>query len=239
MVQESDGICSWLQQNFFHLLWDILLLNTLAEIIGHKAVFNNRTIFQNVQVGLLEHGVIELTLLRITISILQNLNNAFVSITIYLVVVIHYPSMKRIERSNVFFQGCLSANGQYAVVVQRVFADAFLCLDLQFETRTKLDVSLYILTHKTALIEQRLWFVRVIVQSFTQNVFVVELDIVVISGAIGIEWYMHFCWLIFGEHKGYATANFDSSIRFWHDQKTEHLVHGNQHIRLTRSVWTI
>ena len=63
--------------------------------------------------------------------------------------------MKRVEWCNVFFQGCLSAHGQHAVVVQRVFADAFLCFDLQFETRTELDVSLNVLAYKTALLEQR------------------------------------------------------------------------------------
>ena len=30
--------------------------------------------------------------------------------------------------------------------------------------------------------------------------------------------------------KSDATANFDRRIRFWHNQQTEHLVHGNQHI---------
>ena len=99
----------------------------------------------------------------------------------------HNPSVKRVEWSYILFQGCLSANGQHAVVVQCVFADAFLRLDLQFEACTKLNVCLYILAHKTALIEQRLRFVWVIVQGFTQDVPAVELDIVVISGTIGIE----------------------------------------------------
>ena len=128
MVQECDGISRWLQQDIFHLLGDVLFLNALAEIIGHNAVFNNRAIFQNVQVGLLEHCVIELTLLGIAVSIL--LDNTFVSITIYLMIVVHNPSMKRVEWSYVFFQGSLSAYGQYAVIVQRVFTDALLRLDL-------------------------------------------------------------------------------------------------------------
>ena len=156
MVQECDRICGWLQQHIFHLLWDVFFLNALAEIIGYNAVFYNRTIFQNVQVGLLKHGVIELTLLWIAVGILQDFNKSLFYITIYIVIIGHNPSMKRVEWSYVFFQGCLSANGQHAVVVQGVLADAFLRLDLQFETRTKLDVSLYILVHKTAFIEQRL-----------------------------------------------------------------------------------
>ncbi len=41
------------------------------------------------------------------------------------------------------------------MVIQSVFADALLRLDLEFEARTELDVCLYILAHKTALIEQR------------------------------------------------------------------------------------
>ena len=187
MVQECDRICCGLQQNIFHLLWDILLLDTFAEIIGHNAVFNNRTILQNVQVCLLKHRVIELTLLRIAVSILQDFNKSLCYITIYIVIIGHNPSVKRVEWSYIFFQGCLSANGQNTVVVQCVFADAFLRLDLQFEACTKLDVCLYILAHKTALIEQRLRFVWVIVQGFTQNVLAVELDIVIISGAIGIK----------------------------------------------------
>ena len=153
MVQEGNGICGWLQQNIFHLLWDVLFLDTLAEIVGYNAVFYDRTIFQNVQVGLLKHRVIEFTLLRIAVSIFQDFNNAFIPITIYLVVVIHNPGVKSIERSYIFFQGSLSANGQYTVIVQGVFADAFLRLDLKFETRTKLYIGLYILPHKTALVE--------------------------------------------------------------------------------------
>ena len=95
--------------------------------------------------------------------------------------------MKRIKRSYIFFQCGLSANRQYTVIVQSVFADAFLRLDLQFKARTELDVSLYILADKTALIEQGLLFVWVIVQGFAQNMLTIELDIVVMSGAIGIE----------------------------------------------------
>ena len=87
MVQEGDGICGWLQQNVFHFLRDILFLDALAEIVRHNAVFYDRAIFQNIQVSLLEHRIIELTLLRIAVSIFQDFNNAFIPITIYLVVV--------------------------------------------------------------------------------------------------------------------------------------------------------
>ena len=150
-------------------------------------LLSNRTILQNVQVCLLKHGIIELTFLGITISILQDFNKSFFHITIHIVIIGHNPSVKCVEWSYIFFQGCLSAYGQHAVVVQCVFADAILCLDLQFEACTKLDVGLYVLPHKTTLIEQRFRFVGVIVQGFTQNVLAVECDVVVISGTIGIE----------------------------------------------------
>ena len=96
MVQECDGIYCGLQQNVFHLLWDILFLDTFAEIIGHKAVFHNRTICQNVQVCLLKHRVVELSLLRITVSILQDFNKSLFYIPIYIVIISHNPTMKRI-----------------------------------------------------------------------------------------------------------------------------------------------
>ena len=73
------------------------------------------------------------------------------------------------------------------MIVQSVFTYALLRLDLQFKACTELDVRLYVLTYKTTLIEQRFGFIGVIVQGFTQDVLAVELDIVVISGAIGLE----------------------------------------------------
>ena len=118
------------------------------------AVFYNRAVFKDIQIGLLQHGVVELTLLGYEVCLLQRVDNSLLFITINIVVVGHNPIVEFLEGGDIFGQCVLSTYRKYAMVVQRVLADTVLSLWLKLKAWAELDFCLYILANKSALIEQ-------------------------------------------------------------------------------------